>query len=128
VSERPEHLAVEADLDVSVGGEEFSVVSVGNGERLLVEAPSLAAGVRAAHRAPPKPYLERLDAALRTGDLAAEIRVRETTVATLGAGSRPGALSRRLGATPFEIRALGALAAVGREVTVGVRALADVLG
>lgn len=125
--ERPA-LSVDADLTLRTDGAALSVVSVGTGERLLVEAPSLCAGIGAARAAPAAAALDDLDAALRAADIAAEFRVHQTTLGTLGAGSEPGPLARELGLAPVDPRVGGVLAAVGRAATLGVRRVARLLG
>jgi hypothetical protein len=113
---------VGADLDVAVDGAEFAVASTG--DRLFVELPSMLAAVRA-ERAAPHGWARAVDPVLRTTDLTLEVRVRETTVVTVGADARPGVVSDGVGVTPAEIRLGGVVAALGREATAAARAVVD---
>jgi hypothetical protein len=110
---------VAADLRLSVNGAEATVRSTG--ERLFVEFPSLSAALRALRGLPDRE--NELAALLRTTDLTVEVRVRDRTVAVVGAEARPGVLSRRLGVDPVEARVGGVLGAVGREIAAAVAVL-----
>jgi hypothetical protein len=112
-------LSVAADLTLSMNGAEATVRSTG--ERLFVEFPSLSAALRALRGLPDRE--NELAALLRTTDLTVEVRVRDRTVAVVGAGARPGVLSRRLGVDPVEARVGGVLGAVGREIAAAVAVL-----
>jgi hypothetical protein len=108
-------LAVEADLRLTVDGEEITVS--GAGTHLVVAVPTVAAGWRT---------LQALDT-LPTGFATAGTRARDSglsidvtyegvTVARLGPYVEPNALSRALGVTPARIW-LGAIArALGRRL------------
>lgn len=117
-------LSVAADLTVATGGATATVRSTG--PRLFVEIGSLIDAARFAASAP-EGGRDRVAAALTATDLTAEVRVRERTVATVGAAARPGVLSRTLGVAPVELRIGGLLAAVGQELSAGVRTVARLL-
>lgn len=111
-------LTVDTDLDVEVDGHPVTVTS--SEDRVFVELGSVLALARIARR-PPALDLAPIDATLRRGDLALELRVRHRTVAALGADTRPSVLLRRAGIEPVELRLAGLLSAIGAE-------LAGVLG
>lgn len=113
-------LSVAADLNLTVNGAQATVRSTG--ERLFVSFPSLAAAVRA-FRGLPDDGVDHLAALLHTTDLTVELRVRDRTVAVVGADARPGPVSRGLGVDPVEARIGGVLAAVGRELSVALAGL-----
>ncbi|EMA69298.1 hypothetical protein C461_03018 [Halorubrum aidingense JCM 13560] len=98
-------LSVETDdLTLAVDGVSLDVHSTG--ERLFVEADSVRDAIRTLRRVPVDDV--RGPAAFLTAtDLTTEFRVRGRTVAVIGAGARPGVLSRRLGVAPAEIRIIG---------------------
>ena len=110
-------LTVDTDVDVEVNGHLVTVTS--SEDRVFFELPSVLALVRLARR-PPAVDLAPIDACLRRGDLAVEIRVRRRTVAALGADTRPSLLLRRAGIEPVELRIGGVLSAVVAEVAAGV--------
>jgi hypothetical protein len=113
-------LSVATDLTLTVNGAEATVESTG--ERLFVSFGSLSDGIRAL-RGQPEDATGPLSTLLETTDLTVEIRVRDRTVAVAGVGARPGVLSRQLGVAPMEVRAGGAVSAVGAEISAGVRAI-----
>ena len=113
-------LSVATDLTLTVHGAEATVESTG--ERLFVSFGSLSDGIRAL-RGQPEDATGPLSTLLETTDLTVEIRVRDRTVAVAGVGARPGVLSRQLGVAPMEVRAGGAVSAVGAEISAGVRAI-----
>lgn len=102
-------LYVESDLRLTYGDVEIPVRSTG--DRLFLEFPTIASAVGAT-RDLPATERAMLDDALRTGDLALEIRARDRTIATLGAGTRARGLSRSMGVAPAAIRIGGILSAV----------------
>jgi hypothetical protein len=124
----PAPLSVATDLTLTVDGVELTVESTG--ERLFAEVESLADAVRVARAlgGVPDGPADRLATLLRTTDLTLEVRVRDRTVAVVGADARPGAFSRGLGVDPVEVRLGGVLGAVGRELSAVRRALEDVGG
>jgi hypothetical protein len=113
-------LTVRADLTLSVDGRPVDVSSTG--ERLFVAFPSLSAAVRTVARSPPT-VRRRLHELLTTTDLTVELRVRDRTVALVGAEARPGGLSERVGTAPVELRTGGVLGAVGQELSAAGRRL-----
>lgn len=122
----PAPLSVETDLTLTVEGREASVRSTG--DRLFVEFGSLADALGALGASDATdPRLARIDRVLETTDLTVEVRVRDRTVAVLGAAARPGVVSRRLGVAPVELRLGGALGAVGRELSAARATLARAL-
>ncbi|MEZ3116907.1 peptide ABC transporter ATP-binding protein [Halobaculum sp. MBLA0147] len=116
-------LSVATDLELTVDGVPVGVRSTG--DRLFLEVPTLRTAVRMARDG--EGLEERLAPVLRVTDLTVEVRVREATVAVLGADARPGWLSRELDVDPVEVRVGGALAAVGRTVLAGTRRVARLL-
>jgi len=107
-------LSVDADLAVSVGGDDLSVST--RGDRLVVEAPSLRAGLRALRAAGGR--ADELAGTLGSLGLTADVRVRDRTVAVAGADARPNAPGQLLGGG-VEVRAGGAIAAALAGVTGG---------
>jgi hypothetical protein len=116
-------LSVATDLTLTVDGVELAVESTG--ERLFAEVASLADAVRIARAlgGVPDDSARRLSTLLATTDLTLELRVRDRTVAVVGADARPGSLSRGLGVDPVEVRLGGVLGVVGRELAAVRRAL-----
>jgi hypothetical protein len=108
-------LSIATDLTLTIDGTEATVRSTG--ERLFVEFPSLYAALRALRGLPGRDG-NGLASLLRTTDLTVEVRVRDRTVAVIGAEARPGVVSHRLGVDPIEVRLGGALGVVGREIGV----------
>ena len=107
-------LSVAADLTLSVDGTEATVQSTG--ERLFVEIPSVVSAVELLNGLPAT-ELRHLHEVLTTTGLALEVRTHQRTVAVLGAGARPGMLSRQLGVFPLELRFWGGVSALGAGVT-----------
>ena len=97
------------DLTLTVDGVELDVTSTG--ERLFIEAGSIRDAIHAVRRVPGDGDVSGPATLLSTTDLTTEFRVRGRTVAVVGAGARPGALSRRLGFAPAEIRIAGMIGA-----------------
>jgi len=117
-------LSVATDLTIAVNGARAEVESTG--ERLFVEFRSIGDAIRAA-RGRPAGIGTDLSELLTVTDLTLEFRVRDRTVAVAGAGARPGAVSRSLGADPFEVRLGGVLGAVGRELSAAIDVVSDLL-
>lgn len=107
-------LTVAADLTLSVDGAQATVSSTG--DRLFVEIPSVVSAVELLNGLPPTEF-RRIHEVLTATDLALEVRAHRRTVAVLGAGARPGPLSRWLGVFPLELRVWGALSALGAGVS-----------
>jgi hypothetical protein len=118
-------LAVETDLELTVDGARVDVRSTG--DRLFVEFPSLTAVARAL-RASPQGETTKIGSLLAMTDLTVEVRSRGRTVAAIGADAPAGPLSRWLGTAPAQVRPAGIVAAVGQEVTAGVRLVRDLVG
>ncbi|PSP94404.1 hypothetical protein BRC91_06345 [Halobacteriales archaeon QS_4_62_28] len=119
----PGPLSVEADLSISLDGYDYQVS--GAGDRLVITAPSIPAAL-ALLRSVPDAGNEPLQEILETADLVADVRVRGTHVASLGAGVEPGLLSRPLGGPPAHVRTGGAAVATGRELRARPLALAGI--
>ncbi len=100
-------LEVLADLQLAVDGEEISIR--GEGDRLVVDLPSLRAGRRLVRSGPfaletdPDP-MTRLHDVLEGTGLSVEVRLQGDPVARAGAGAEPGLLSRALNLGPVELR------------------------
>jgi hypothetical protein len=109
----PGPLSVEADLSVSVDQYDYRIN--GAGDRLVIEAPSLPAAV-ALVRLLPDAGDERLLELLETADLAADISVRDTHVASVGAGVESSALARPLGGLPADVRPSGVGTVTAKEL------------
>lgn len=103
----PLPLDVLADLQLAVDGEEISIR--GDGDRLVVDLPSLRAGRRLVQSGPfaletdPDPMTQLHDALEGTG-LSVEVRLQGDSVARMGAGADPGLLSRALNLGPVELQ------------------------
>lgn len=117
-------LSVATDLTLTIDGAQADVRSTG--ERLFVEFASLPAAVRAL-RGTPLARSDDLAELLATTDLTVEVRARDRTLAVLGSGARPGILSRQVDVDPAELRLGGVLAAVGQELSAGVRRVRGLL-
>ena len=108
----PLPLEVLADLQLAVDGEEISIR--GDGDRLVVDLPSLRAGRRLLRSGPfaletdPDPMTQLQDVLEGTG-LSVEVRLQGDPVARMGPGINPGLLSRALNLGPVEVRPTGPL-------------------
>jgi hypothetical protein len=111
-------LSIETDLTLTIDGAQADVRSTG--ERLFVEFASLPAAVRAL-RGTPLSRSDDLTELLSTTDLTVEVRARGRTLAVIGSDARAGILSRQVDVDPVELRLGGVLAAVGQELSAGVR-------
>ena len=109
----PVPLEVATDLDLEIGGVPVAVSSTG--DRVFLDFPSVRSAISAGRRRPAMDY-GSVDALLRTGDLAVEVRVHHRTVLALGAATRPSLLLQRAGLHPVELRLTGVLSAVGAGV------------
>ena len=103
-------LGLDVNLAVTIDGTRLAVSS--RQGRLYVQAPSLGACLRLARRQ--RGRLAELAGLLADAGQTVELRVGGATVAVLGAGARPGPLSRRLGLGPVRLRPQGAVAAALR--------------
>lgn len=115
-------LTVETDLELTIDGVRADVRSTG--DRLFVEFPSLGAVARALRASPPG-ETTGIASLLAVTDLTIEVRSRGRTVAAIGPDAPAGPLSRWLGTAPAQIRPAGLVAAVGQEITAGVRLARD---
>jgi len=119
-------LEVLADLQLSIDGEQIDIR--GNGKTIVVDLPSLEAGQKLVTTGPlaigdRQRSMERVNEALSIAGLTVDVRLRGDTLARVGAGARPGGLSRLLRLGSIEIRSSRTLLAVARErplATVGV--------
>ncbi|MFB6304687.1 MAG: hypothetical protein ABEH47_05940 [Haloferacaceae archaeon] len=113
MSPRGRRLAVEADLDVSVGGEAVRVD--GYGDLVVVDAASFAAlrALRRGSDALPTPLGPALAA---DADLTVDLRVRGVSVARVDPDVDPGPLARALGVAPVRPSLGGLVRAALRSV------------
>lgn len=88
-------LAVEADLDVTVGDRGVRVA--GYGDLLVVDAPSFAA-LRALRRG--ADALPRVPTAVADVGPTVDVRVRGVSVARIDPGTDPGPVARLVGTAP----------------------------
>jgi hypothetical protein len=119
VTEPKAPLFVTAELTLQTDGVEAEIRSAG--DRLFVEIGSLTDGIRLVRR-PSGGIEDRIRPVLERTALTVEIRIRGRTVAVSGSDSRPGFVSRFVNLDPDEIRVGGILAAIGAEISAGVRA------
>ncbi|QCJ48056.1 MULTISPECIES: hypothetical protein [Haloprofundus] len=104
-------LDVTAELTLTVEDEDVRVV--GYGELVVVDAPSLA-GALALLRGTGRLPTERFGENVRAADVTVDVRVDGVSVARLGPGIRPDALSRRVGVAPARLSLGGAALALLR--------------
>jgi hypothetical protein len=97
------------DLTVAVDGAEFEVRSTA--DCLFVEVPTVRAAVRLARSLASETDTTGPTQLLVATDLSVEVRVRDRTVAVLGATARPGPVARLLAVAPAEPRVVGVLGA-----------------
>ncbi|TKX72891.1 peptide ABC transporter ATP-binding protein [Halorubrum sp. GN11_10-6_MGM] len=107
------------DLTLSVDGVDLPVHATDR--RIFVEVERVADALRIARRLPDPSVSNRAIGELTRGDLTADIRVRDRTVAVVGADARPGPLSRRLGVAPAEFRLAGVAGAGYGGLSAAVR-------
>lgn len=125
----PQPLDVIADLNLDVNGEDVQVR--GQGERIVVELPSLQAGRDLfntdilGHGG--RDMLNRMGEALQQADLTAEVKLEDTTVARLGRDAEPGAVTRLLGLGNVEVHPARSLAASASPRATGA-AVAGLVG
>jgi hypothetical protein len=103
-------LDVQANMSVTVDGTDLAVSTVG--DRLRVQVPSLAAGVRLLRAE--RGRLPDLSESLAAAGLTAEVRIGDAVVAVVGADAAPGFLSGLLSLGPVEVRPTEAVAAALR--------------
>lgn len=121
-------LSVLADLSLTLDDEEIAIR--GDGDRVIVDLPSLQAG-RALFQAGPFPQHSRrtglaaLNVFLRETDLTIEVRYAGETVVRLGAQAQPNAVARLLNLGEAEVHPGRSLRAAARRrpgLTLGVAA------
>jgi hypothetical protein len=103
-------LDVRANLSVSVDGTDLAVSS--EGDRLVVQVPSVGAALGIARREGDR--LPELSRVLTEAGLTAEVRIGSAVVALVGADAAPSALAELLSLGPVEIRPLQGVAAALR--------------
>lgn len=99
-------LEVLADLQLAVDGEDIAIR--GNGDRVVVDLPSLRAGRRLLTTGPlamggHRRRTEQLHDGLRQVGIGVEVRLQGEPVAQIGAGAQPGAWARLLNLGAIEI-------------------------
>jgi hypothetical protein len=128
-------LEVLADLRLAVDGENINIQA--DGERIVVDLPSLRAGRRLLAAQPlsgsRRPQsTEQLHDALEIAGLTAEVRLQGDVIARIGAGAQPGRLGQLLRMGGIELRAAPSLRAAARRrpltTALVVGGLAFVLG
>ncbi|HKL89511.1 MAG TPA: hypothetical protein VJ884_10950 [Salinibacter sp.] len=111
-------LEVLADLQVAIDGEAIDVQA--NGDRVVVDLPSLRAGRRILAAYPfssaKRPRsTDRLHDALQIAGLTVEVRLQGETVARIGEEAQPGQLARLLNLNGIEVRPASSLRATARQ-------------
>jgi hypothetical protein len=100
-------LSVLADLSLALDGEDIAIR--GQGDRVIIDLPSLQAG-RALFRAGPfsrhgrRAGLATLNVFLRETDLTVDVQYAGETVVRLGAQAQPNAVARLLNLGDIEVR------------------------
>jgi len=99
-------LEVLADLQLTVDGEDIAIR--GNGDRVVIDLPSLRAGRRLLSAGPlalggHQRRTEQLHDGLSQVGVGVEVRLRGEPVAQMGAGAQPGALARLLNLGAVEV-------------------------
>jgi hypothetical protein len=117
-------LTVETDLDLSIGDAQVDVRSTG--DRLFLNFPSLRA-LSEAKRGLPPTGIEGVSEVVAAFDLTTEIRARDRTIFVIEPGAPVGPLSRWVGTSPVQLRALGLLAVVAKEIEGGIRVVRNLL-
>ena len=100
-------LDVLADLNLAVDGEDISIE--GDGDRIVVDLPSLRAGRRLVNSGPfalgrRSAQMNQLHRSLQGAGLSVEVRLQGDPIARVGAGAQPGLLSRALDLGAVEVR------------------------
>jgi len=119
-------LEVLADLRLAVDGEPIDIR--GDGDRIVVDLPSLNAGRRLLSSGPfgtenRRKRLQQAQEALDLAGLTVEVRLQNEVIARAGAGARPGALSRILNLGSVEVRPAQTARRVARQrpwLTIGI--------
>jgi len=121
-------LSVLADLSLALDGEDIAIR--GDGDRVIVDLPSVQAGralLRAGPFSPPerRAGLVRLNTVLRETELTVDVRYAGATVVRLGAAAQPNAVTRLLNLEGVEVHPARTLRAAIRRrpgLTLGVAA------
>ena len=99
-------LDVSGEVQALVADETVRVTAIKN--TITVDIPNFRVGMVAlrgvGRRKRRAGMISRVAAVLQFADLSVQFRLAGGTVATLGAGARPGLLSRMLGVAPLEIK------------------------
>jgi hypothetical protein len=119
-------LEVLADLRLAVDGEPIDIR--GDGDRIVVDLPSLRAGRRLLASGPfgtgnRRKRLRQAQEALDLAGLTVEVRLQNEVVARAGAVARPGTLARALGLGPVEVRPAETMRRAARQrpwLTIGI--------
>jgi hypothetical protein len=128
-------LHVLADLTLTVEGEQVAIR--GEGDRIVIDLPSLQAGRKLAQAGPFSQTqraegVARLHEILTSQNLTAEVRLYGDVLARVGAEARPGAISRLLNLGAVEVRPARPVVSAARRrplVSLGLGALvAAILG
>jgi hypothetical protein len=126
-------LSVLADLSLALDGEDVAIR--GEGDRVIIDLPSLQAG-RALFQAGPfssegrRAGLATLNVFLRETDLTVDVQYAGETVVRLGAQAQPNAVARLLNLGEIEVRPAKSVRAAFRSrpaLLVGVLAAAAAL-
>lgn len=111
-------LEVLADLQIAVDGENVDVQA--DGDRIVVDLPSLRAGRRLLSAYPISPTerpraTDRVHDALQIAGITMEVRLQGETVARIGDGARPGRLAQLLNLGGVEVHPTSSLRATARQ-------------
>lgn len=126
-------LEVLADLQLAVDGEEIEIR--GDGDRIVVDLPSLRAGRRLLSHGPlamgdQEQQVQRVNEALDIAGLTVDVRLDGDVIARVGAQAQPNAVSRLLRLGDVEVRPSKTLTVAARRrplVAVGVLAALSAL-
>jgi hypothetical protein len=119
-------LEVLADLELAVDGENVQIR--GDGDRIVVDLPSLRAGRRLVTHGPlatgdRERRLRQVNEALRIAGITVDVRLGGDVIARIGEGARPSTVSRLLRLGDVEVRTGPSVKSAARErplVTAGV--------
>lgn len=114
----PLPLEVFADLQIAVDGEGVDVQA--DGDRVVVDLPSLRAGRRILDAYPlsvgkRSRSTDRVHDALQIAGITVEVRLQGERVARIGADAQPGRLARLLNLGEIEVRPTASLRAAARQ-------------
>lgn len=96
-----------ADLQLTVDGEDIEIR--GDGDRIVVDLPTLRAGRRLVQSGPfvladREVQLNRLHTSMAAAGISVDVRLQGQSIARLGEGAQPGLTSRLLGLGKVEVR------------------------